>query len=221
VDRLLRTGGIVIPARGVAPKTDDDDPIEFYYRPLTGRLYRGRLVLARRLLGAESRRALLEIGYGSGVFLPELARSAERVVGIDVHGARRQVESMLHDLGVDAELRDASLYELPYGDGEFDALVCLSVLEHMTDLDGALEELRRVLEPGGVAVLGFPARNPLTDTFFRLVGYDPRAIHPSGHGDILAAARRHRGFAVERVARMPWFLPTAISAYVGCRLRAR
>src|SRR5687768_1243456 len=127
---LLQTGNIVIPARGLAPKTDDDDPIEHYYRPLVGRLYRGRLQLARRLLGRGRYPSLLEVGYGSGVFLPALARLADRVAGIDVHPARAEVERMLEQLGVDAELRDASLYELPYADGEFAGLVCLSVLEH-------------------------------------------------------------------------------------------
>lgn len=216
---LLRTRDLVLPPRGALPQFADD-PLEHYYKPLIGPLYRGRLRVAKRLLGSERRRALLDVGLGSGIFLPELARYADRLVGVDVHPEVAAVDAALAALDVDAELREASLYELPFGDGEFDALVCLSVLEHLTDLTGALAEMRRVLAPGGVVVLGFPVRNPITDTFFRAVGYDPRAIHPSGHGEILAAAHAAPGLRVARVARMPWFLPLPLAAYAACRCEA-
>ncbi len=212
---------IYLPDRGLPPKPDDDDPVDYYYKPLTAQLYRARLRLAGRLLGPGPYENLIEIGYGSGIFLPELARRTHRLAAIDIHPQVELVQRMLETLDVDADLREASLYELPYADGEFDALVCLSVLEHLTDLSGALDEFRRVLRPGGVAVLGYPVRNPLTDTFFRLVGYNPREIHPSSHADIQRAAEAHPGFAVERCGTVPEFLPTPVAAYAGCRCVAR
>ena len=212
---------IVLPAPGVAPKTAPDDPIDYYYRPLTGRLYRGRLRLASDLLGDGPFDALVEVGYGSGVFLPELARRTTRLAGLEIHDAADRVAAMLESLGAEAELRHGSLFDMPFETGEFDALVCLSVLEHVRELDGALDEIRRVLAPGGVAVLGFPVRNIFTDTFFRLVGYDPRRIHPSSHADILAAAERHPGFELERRAHLPPVLPLDLAAYAGCRVRRR
>jgi len=217
---IPKTEELRIPPRGVPPKTDADDPVDYYYKPLTGRLYRARLRLAIDLLGPDRYASLLEIGYGSGIFLPELARHADRLAAIDVHDEAERVEEMLRRLGVSAELSRASLFELPFADGEFDALVCVSVLEHLTELERALGELRRVLRAGAVAVLGFPVRNPVTDGFFRLVGYDQRAIHPSSHDDILRAAERHPGFALERRAHFPRLLPVALSAYACCRCRA-
>jgi ubiquinone/menaquinone biosynthesis C-methylase UbiE len=38
---------------------------------------------------------------------------------------------------------------LPYGDDEFDSVLSLGVLEHVMDPDASLEQLRRVLKPGG------------------------------------------------------------------------
>lgn len=218
---MARSSDILLPPRELAHRIDADDPLEYYYKPLTARLYRDRLRLVIDLLGGRRYSALLEVGYGSGIFLPELDRHTDRLAGIDLHGETGRVGEMLGRLGVEAELKQASLYELPFADGEFDALVCVSVLEHLTDLDGAFDEFRRVLAPDGVAALGFPVRNPLTDGFFRLVGYNPRAIHPSGHADILRAAERHSGFVLERRAHMPNFLPLPVSAYAGCRCRAR
>ena len=210
-----------LPPRSLVPKPDADDPVDYYYRPLTARLYRARLELAVDLLGVGRYPSLLEVGYGSGIFLPELARRTDRLVAVDIHPESARVEEMLRRLGIEAELRQASLFELPFEDGELHGLVCISVLEHLTELDAALDELRRVLRPGGVAVLGFPARNPLTDAFFRLASYDPREIHPSSHGDILAAAERHPRFEVDARSHFPRFLPVALSAYAGCRCRAR
>jgi predicted SAM-dependent methyltransferase len=94
------------------------------------------------------------------------------------------------------------------------------VLEHVTELEAALSEFHRVLRPGGVAVLGFPVRNLVTDAFFRIVGYKPREIHPSGHRDILAAVREHQGFVAEREERFPAIVPLDLAGYAGCRCRA-
>jgi ubiquinone/menaquinone biosynthesis C-methylase UbiE len=211
---------LLLPPRDIVPKTAPDDPIDYYYRVPTARIYRARLRLAVRLLGAETSDSLLEVGYGSGILLPELARRTRRLIGIDVHGERARVDEMLTRLGVNADLRDASLFELPFADGEFDALVCLSVLEHIVELDAALAEFRRVLAPGGIAVLGFPVHNPVTDLFFPAVGYNPRELHPSSHRDILAAARRQAGFVVEREDHYPRWAPVDVTEYAGVRCRA-
>jgi SAM-dependent methyltransferase len=211
---------LVLPPRALVPKTANDDPVDYYFKPLTAWIYRSRLRLAVSLLGRRWYASTLEVGYGSGIFLPELALRSGRLAGIDLHAETRRVEEMLARLGVSADLLVASLFEAPFADAEFEAVVCLSVLEHITELETALSEFRRLLCPGGVAVLGFPVRNPVTDGFFRAVGYDPRQLHPSSHRDILAAARGHDGFAVESVARFPRLFPLDLAGYAGCRCRA-
>jgi 2-polyprenyl-3-methyl-5-hydroxy-6-metoxy-1,4-benzoquinol methylase len=211
---------LLLPPRALVPKPDADDPVDFYYKRFTGRIYRARLRLATDLLGESHYQSLLEVGYGSGIFLPELARRGDRLAAIDIHGESRRVQEMLSRLDLTADLRECSLFEMPFPDGEFDALVCLSVLEHVTELEAALSEFHRVLRPGGVAVLGFPVRNLVTDAFFRIVGYKPREIHPSGHRDILAAVREHQGFVAEREERFPAIVPLDLAGYAGCRCRA-
>jgi SAM-dependent methyltransferase len=215
-----RTTRVELPPRALVPKPADEDPVDYYYKPFTAWLYRSRLRIAADLLGPGPYESLLEVGYGSGIFLPELARRTRRLSAVDLHEEAAPVAAMLRAVGVEAELDSGSILALPYEDAAFDAVVCVSVLEHLRQLDEALAELRRVLRPAGVAILGFPGRNPITDAFFRIVGYDPREIHPSGHRDILAAAYRQPNLVPERVVRFPSPLPLSLAAYVGCRARA-
>jgi SAM-dependent methyltransferase len=210
---------VEIPPRSLPPRLADD-PVEYYYRPITSRLYLARLEMAADLLGSDPLGPVLEVGYGAGLFLPELARRSDRVVAVDVHEHDREVGEMLRTMGIDAELRRGSIFELPFSDGEFMAVVSMSVLEHLDQLASAVAELRRVLRPGGFAVLGFPVRNPVTDSFFRLAGYKPRAIHPSSHTDILDAVHAEPRLEVERALHFPRALPMPLSAYVTCRARA-
>ena len=50
-------------------------------------------------------------------------------------------------------LRSGDVGQLPYADGAFDAAVCTQVYEYVADIEGALRELRRVLRPGGRALV--------------------------------------------------------------------
>ena len=97
---------------------------------------------------------------------------------------------MLEKEGVKAELSSGSILELPYEDGSFDAVVSVSVLEHLSDLDKAISEIKRVLRRRGVAVLSFPVKNKITDIFYRVVGYNASDIHPSGHREIEDAVKK-------------------------------
>src|SRR5947199_2801647 len=103
--------GLRLPPRHLVSKPDPDDPIDYYYRPLTAPLYRARLRNALALLGPGPFDALLDVGYGSGVFLPELAQRTRRLVGVDVHAGREGVEQMARALDIDADLRTTSLYD--------------------------------------------------------------------------------------------------------------
>jgi ubiquinone/menaquinone biosynthesis C-methylase UbiE len=52
----------------------------------------------------------------------------------------------------------ADITDLPFDDNRFDAIYCSHVLEHVPDDRKAMSELRRVLRPGGWAVLQVPIK---------------------------------------------------------------
>jgi 2-polyprenyl-3-methyl-5-hydroxy-6-metoxy-1,4-benzoquinol methylase len=50
---------------------------------------------------------------------------------------------------------------LPFGDGEFDLVLCAETIEHVRDVQLFLSEIRRVLRPGGTLALTTPAHLPV------------------------------------------------------------
>jgi SAM-dependent methyltransferase len=107
------------------------------------------LPLAARHLAGAAR--VLDVGCGEGQIARLVAREgARRVVGVDASAA--QIAEAARLGGGVAYVR-ASASALPLPPGDFDAVVTCLVLEHIADLDGALDEIARVLRPGGRFVM--------------------------------------------------------------------
>lgn len=109
----------------------------------------------KRLFAAELPRGgrCLDLGCGdggtSGVFLQG---AGYEYVGADIS---ETAVAAARGKGLEAvTIRDAS--SLPFSAGEFDAVVCFEVIEHLFDIESTLREVRRVLKPGGVLVLSTP-----------------------------------------------------------------
>jgi ubiquinone/menaquinone biosynthesis C-methylase UbiE len=105
---------------------------------------------------------LLECGCGRGFYLNmirELSRCEATGIELDppvIAVARDKVGSR----GV--SLLRADITRLPFRDAQFNKILFSEVLEHIPDDRRALEEIRRVLEPGGVVAVTVPnARYPL------------------------------------------------------------
>jgi SAM-dependent methyltransferase len=63
--------------------------------------------------------------------------------------------------------------DIPHDDGRFDLILCNHVLEHVSDDVAAMRELKRVLAPGGHAILMSPIARDRADTL-----HDPGAVTP-------------------------------------------
>ena len=87
--------------------------------------------------------------------------------------------------------RNEDLTRLSFATGEFDALVCLDVFEHVPDFQAAFAECFRVLKPGGVLLVTVPFRVDRRANLVRArVGDDGEIEHlmePEYHGDPLDA----------------------------------
>lgn len=94
---------------------------------------------------------------GSGVtFFPFLVaeRLSAEVHCCDHDPALEPIVTEINQLATaPVSFRTADLHALPYEDSSFDAVCCVSVLEHTDRRGDAVRELRRVLRPGGVLLL--------------------------------------------------------------------
>lgn len=61
--------------------------------------------------------------------------------------------------------QNVDITAMPYPDAHFDAIICIHVLEHVPDDALAMRELRRVLKPGGWAIIQVPLDKNRAETY--------------------------------------------------------
>ena len=153
------------------PQNGPTDPIEYYRRPLIGRLFRERINRGLRLLPHRRFERVLEVGYGAGAVQLALAPHTAELHGIDLDADPEIVRRILEAKGHRAQLSCGDVYGLQYDTAHFDLVVSFSVFEHLHEYERALREVHRVLAPGGLFLLGMPAVNKLMEAAFFAIGF--------------------------------------------------
>ncbi|OBK38194.1 hypothetical protein A5658_26690 [Mycobacterium sp. 1245111.1] len=98
---------------------------------------------------------VLEVAPGPGFVAIEMAKGGTyRVTGLDV--SRTMVE-LAHanaaEAGVQADFRQGNASAMPFADESFDLLTCSAAFKNFSEPHTALEEMHRVLRPGGTALV--------------------------------------------------------------------
>lgn len=147
--------------------------------------------------GARAR--VLDVGCGTGANLEMLARFGD-AEGVDISD---DALAFCRERGL-ARVRHGAAESLPYPDAQFDLVTALDVVEHLDDDRAGLAEMRRVLKPGGRALLFVPA-------FMWLWGVQDDVSHHRRRYTLptLRAAVEEAGLAVERAtyANVTFFAP--------------
>ena len=119
---------------------------------------------------------LLEVGFGGGNLLFRIARSLKNgsIDGVELSAAmlqRSSKKSRKKNLESVMRFKSATVEDLPYDNAVFDCAYTVNTLYFWQDLPTGLNELARVIRPGGVLVLGFGSAQAL-----RASGYEDRGF---------------------------------------------
>lgn len=113
---------------------------------------------------AEPGARVLDLGCGTGPVLAELRRRGIDVIGVDCsEDMLAYARSRLHAAGLpDEGLSIEDARDLPFADASFDIVICLGVIAYVEDYEPIIDEIARLLKPGGNALISFRSVfNPL------------------------------------------------------------
>ncbi|MGA2295363.1 MAG: class I SAM-dependent methyltransferase [Acidimicrobiales bacterium] len=160
-------------------------------------------------LGLHDGETMLDLGCGFGRHAFEAARRGAVVVALDAgHDEVEGVFAMFAAMVAAGELSSETSHtatvqgdalHLPFADATFDRVICSEVLEHIPDDVGAMEELVRVLRPGGTMAVTVPRFGPelinwaLSDEYHNVPGGHIRIYRRS----VLESRLRSAGLTVK------------------------
>lgn len=166
---------LLVPKDLIAEQSGPTDPILYYHRGWgIGWLYRRRVEMGLEMIPSLRPGArILEVGYGAGLVLYNLASRVGELHGLDLDADPDAATERLDKLGVTAKLIRGSVLDMRayYPDAYFDLVVCFSTLEHLVAVNLALDEMDRVTTGGGYLLLGMPAVNRFMEAAFQAIGF--------------------------------------------------
>jgi ubiquinone biosynthesis O-methyltransferase len=164
-----------------------------------------RLAYFNPIVGDWCGKSVLDLGCGGGFMAEALARQGAQVIGVDPSAPAIEAAKVhAKESGLSIDYRVGTGEHVPVADSAVDIVVCVDVLEHVSDLDAVIGEIRRALKPGGLFLFDTINRTWLSKLVIVILGeivlrIGPRGTHDPAlfiRPDELRAKLEQRGFAV-------------------------
>lgn len=118
-----------------------------------------RMLRTRTLAGAQGR--VLELGVGTGLNFAHYPPAVRHLVAVDPNpGMARRAHERMRQAGLEVEHHQITAESLPFESESFDNVACTLTLCSIPDVTAALNEVRRVLKPGGQFLFFEHGRHP-------------------------------------------------------------
>jgi SAM-dependent methyltransferase len=150
----------------------------------------------QKQLAGRAAPVILEIGCSSGFMLRDISQALPHAVVVGADVVKAPLYKLAEQMPQTPLLR-FDLLQCPLPAASFDAIVLLNVLEHIEDDVRALQQVFRLLKPGGVAIIEVPAGPQLYDA------YDKALMHFRRYGMAeLVEKLDGTGFGVRRKSHL-------------------
>jgi ubiquinone/menaquinone biosynthesis C-methylase UbiE len=129
------------------------------YGTKAGNFYFSYIEKCVSLVNSFRNKKVLDAGCGDGYFLWRLDDRKNKLFGIDY--SEKAVEfAKIFNKNRNVKFSVGELEKIPFPNNFFDIVVCISVLEHIKpeNIDLVLENIRRILKPGGSLILAVPTQ---------------------------------------------------------------
>ncbi len=141
---------------------------------------------------------VVDLGCGTGQITAELAGYVRRVIGIDNSGPMLKAAQNRTAGLKNVELHQGELTLLPLADGVVDAALLVLALTYVSEPAAALREMRRIVRPGGRAIIVDLLPHD-QDGFRRRLGQQHAGFALDALGRLMAEA----GFGAVNIAPLP------------------
>jgi ubiquinone/menaquinone biosynthesis C-methylase UbiE len=135
---------------------------ERYVPQLRGQIYYEHLHRYALAMSLARDKDVLDIASGEGYGSALLAMVARSVVGVDVDDASVRFSGSRYT-SMNLSFRAGSATQIPVADASVDLIVSFETIEHLTEHERMLGEFRRVLRPGGHAIISSPNKLVYSD----------------------------------------------------------
>lgn len=112
---------------------------------------------------------ILDAGCGPGIYSFTLLKKGFQVYSIDIN---KDKLDFLRKNSTKLNISEGDLTNLKFNDNFFDYILCSDVIEHIKKDDIAVEELSRVLKPGGTLILTIPAYSKKNIKDYKRFGHE-------------------------------------------------
>lgn len=129
-----------------------------------------RLKKVKKILKQQKGGKLLDIGCGVGTITTEFKQYNYELYGADIS---EESIKIAQSRGINAVALDIDEQSLPFKENFFDVIFCGEMIEHILDPDHLLDEIYRVLKPGGIAVITTPNLASYFNRIALLFGFQP------------------------------------------------
>ena len=171
-----------------------------------------------QLAGDLAGKRVLDLGCGDGTYSIAAFQRGAHVTGVDISSAMLDsAQRRAAAIGASVEWRQASAESIPYDSGTFDIVLAVTILCFVKNPLQVVQEVSRVMRPGGSFVIGELGKYSAWALLRRLRGWFGASMWRDTHFWTLEELQRllqHAGFRVTASRACVYYLPFNLAARI-------